>query len=54
MQILNWTGLLVNGSVAFLLPLVLAYKAIEVTAFVHKNSSKIQHDDGNKRLFTCF
>lgn len=30
MKILNWTGLLVNGSVAFILPLVLAYKTVDV------------------------
>lgn len=29
MFILNWSGLIINGSVAFILPLILAYKTLE-------------------------
>jgi len=40
MEILNWTGLLVNGSVAFLLPSVLSYKTVEVREYLAKRRKR--------------
>ena len=50
MQILNWTGLLVNGSVAFLLPLVLAYKVcIHIRLLSYTRYVRYQYIFSNRR-----
>ena len=52
MTILNWTGLLVNGSVAFLLPSLLSYKTVEAREYLAKRR-KWERKDAEKGEVTA-